>query len=336
MQIYFRAMPSSDPARQVDGLPLCGGPLFFDRVECLHRGGTSEIVPLGEVPSDILEHMTTPRTPVSGLDMSAPLIMGILNVTPDSFSDGGLLQSPQAAVERALQMVAHGADLIDIGGESTRPGAAVVSVSDEIARVVPVIQALRYGELAVPISVDTRKSAVAREALDMGATILNDVSALTYCPDYAKVVAASGTPVCLMHAQGDPETMQESPQYDDVLLDVYDYLDQRIGAALEAGIARHQIVLDPGIGFGKTKEHNMALLRRIGLFHSLGCPLLLGVSRKRFIGTITGQDDAAKRGPGSAAMGLLALNQGVQILRVHDVEAHQQMRAIWQASNSRS
>lgn len=249
--------------------------------------------------------------------------MGILNVTPDSFSDGGQFNAPQAALERALAMQAEGAEIIDIGGESTRPGAAEVAADAEIARTAPVIGAIR-AQSAVPISIDTRKSDVGLAALSAGATMINDVAAFTFDPMLADVAAKAGVPVCVMHAQGTPETMQDDPNYDDVLLDVYDFLLARIDAAVGAGIQRDQIVVDPGIGFGKTVAHNLTLLRGIAMFHSLGCPILLGASRKRFISTIGGGETANDRISGSVAVALFAARRGVQILRVHDIFATRQ------------
>ncbi|MEP5759970.1 MAG: dihydropteroate synthase [Litoreibacter sp.] len=332
MTVYYRAIPCIDPARMFGALPLCSHSLFFDRVERLERGRKPEIIPNGEVPTVVLEQMTAKRAPIAGLDFNAPAIMGVLNVTPDSFSDGGAFLDIDAAVARGRAMVSDGAEIIDIGGESTRPGAATVSAAVEIERIIPVIKALRSVGITVPISVDTRKAQVAQTALDAGATMLNDVSGLNYCGEYANIATRYDAPICLMHAQGDPKTMQDAPEYEDVLLDVYDYLSSRVAAAVQAGVSMDRIVLDPGIGFGKTLLHNMALLRRISLFHTLGCPILLGVSRKRVIGTLTGQEDATKRGPGSAALGLMALNQGVQMLRVHDIEMHKQMCDVWRAS----
>jgi dihydropteroate synthase len=243
--------------------------------------------------------------------------MGILNVTPDSFSDGGLFEDPSVAVAHAREMQTAGVDIIDIGGESTRPGAAVVPVAQEIARTAPVIAAIRT-QSAVPISIDTRKAPVAQAAIAAGAGLINDVAALGFDPDLARVAVDAGVPVCLMHAQGDPATMQHDPRYDDVLLDVYDFLAARVAVAEAAGIPRDRIVVDPGIGFGKTVAHNLALLGGLALFHGLGCPILLGASRKRFIGTIAGADNAADRVAGSVAVAVHGVRQGVQILRVHD------------------
>jgi len=287
------------------------------------RGGGIRQVPAGDIPSDVLERLTSARQSVAGMTMSAPRIMGILNVTPDSFSDGGQFNAPDIAVERALAMQAHGAEIIDIGGESTRPGAAEVVIDDEIERTAPVISAIR-AKSDVPISIDTRKSVVGAAALKAGATLINDVAAFTYDPDLLGVAAKAGVPVCIMHAQGTPETMQKDPTYDDVLLDVYDFLAERVQSAEAAGIPRHQIIVDPGIGFGKTVAHNLILLRGIAIFHTLGCPILLGASRKRFIGEIGGGADVTDRVSGSVAVALFAARRGVQMLRVHDIFATKQ------------
>ena len=244
--------------------------------------------------------------------------MGILNVTPDSFSDGGRFDGTAAAASSARAM-ADDVSMIDIGGESTRPGATPVSVDEEISRTVPVLEALT--ELDVAKSIDTRNAVTARAALAAGAGLVNDVSAMTHDPGMAAAVAESGAPVCLMHAQGDPQTMQDAPLYDDVVLDVYDQLAARVQAAAAAGIPRARILVDPGIGFGKTLEHNLALLRRLSLFHGLGCAVLLGASRKRFIGTIGQAPEAQNRAPGSIAVALHGVTQGVQLLRVHDTAA---------------
>lgn len=314
MSEYYRPIIVTDVAARSER--LAGGWTFFDRVERMTRAG-AEIVPLSEVPDDVMERLIKPRVPMAGLSMQSPQVMGILNVTPDSFSDGGsFVQNPEA-LAHAAQMEADGASIIDIGGESTRPGAAEVPIDQEIDRVVPVISAIR-AQSQVAISIDTRKAAVAEAALDAGATIVNDVSAFSWDEALGDVTASRGAPVCLMHAQGDPQTMQENPKYDDVLLDVYDYLAGRIALAESKGIARHQILIDPGIGFGKSLDHNLALLQRVSLFHALGCSILLGVSRKRFIGMISGEEVPDRRVAGSLSLGLWGVSQGVQIVRVHD------------------
>ncbi len=322
MTRYYRPLAHYDVQRPAGAKALAGGSAWFDRVEVLGRGQAPEIIPADQLPAETLTRLTAARAPIAGLEMAAPQVMGILNVTPDSFSDGGDYAGP-AAVARALAMVRDGASIIDIGGESTRPGAAEVSPAQEIARTAPVIAAIR-AESDVPISIDTRKSEVARAALAAGATLVNDVAAFRFDPALAEVVAGAGVPVCLMHSIANPQTMQAQARYDDVLLDVYDALAARIAVAEATGIARSQIIIDPGIGFGKTLDHNLALLRRLSLFHGLGCVVLLGASRKRFIGTI-GQADAAKnRLGGSLAVALDGVRQGVQILRVHDTFATKQ------------
>lgn len=263
-----------------------------------------------------------------------PLVMGIVNVTPDSFSDGGHWLDAGAAIAHGLQLEAEGADILDIGGESTRPGAEPIGVEEELRRVIPVIAALAK-QVRVPISIDTRNAEVMRRAADAGARIINDVAALGYDPDALRVAAETGLPVVLMHAQGDPRTMQLDPRYDDVVLDVCDWLAARISVCEAAGIPRARIVVDPGIGFGKTLDHNLALIGSLGILHGLGCPILLGASRKSFIGHLTGAE-ALDRLPGSIATALLGAAQGVQILRVHDVAATRQALAVWEGAMAAS
>jgi len=246
------------------------------------------------------------------------LIMGILNTTPDSFSDGGRFLSLETAVVRGLQMVAEGADIIDIGGESTRPGAKPVQTLEEIERTVPIIGKLREKTDAL-ISIDTRKTDVARAALAAGADIINDISALSD-PDMAAVAAETGAGLVLMHMLGTPETMQNDPCYDDVVSNVRNFLEERMAFAIERGVAPEQICLDPGIGFGKTDEHNLALLRGIPALAAAGRPVLIGASRKSFIGRMTGRERPDDRLAGSLAAAAFAILRGAQILRVHDVK----------------
>jgi dihydropteroate synthase len=255
--------------------------------------------------------------------------MGILNVTPDSFSDGGRCFDPDAALVQARRLVSEGADILDIGGESTRPGAQDVPEVEEITRTAPIISTLRAGGMTTPVSIDTRKAAVARAAFDAGADILNDVAALGFDRDLAPLAAARGVPVCLMHAQGSPATMQDDPRYDDVLIDVYEGLAAALARAEAAGIDRARMVVDPGIGFGKTVAHNLALIRRLSVFHGLGCPILFGASRKRFIAALDpAVPDANDRLGGSVAAALAAAAQGAQVIRVHDVAATRQALAV--------
>lgn len=334
MTEYWRPIPSTDPARPKGAMPLAGGWAWFDRAERLVRNEAPRIVAAQDVPAKVLNALTAPRVPIDGLSMDQPRLMGILNTTPDSFSDGGLHMDGEMALRRAQEMAAQGADIIDVGGESTRPGAEPVEAEEEIARTAPVIAALH--DAGLRISLDTRKSDVARAGVAAGVQILNDVSGLRYDPALADVAAQSGVPLILMHSLSTPLTMQAEAAgaYDDVLLDVYDGLSAAIAKADAAGVAPDKIIVDPGIGFGKTQAQNLALIQRVSLFHSLGCAILLGVSRKGFIGTIGAEPRADKRGPGSAGIGLWAAGQGVQLLRVHDIEMHSQAVALWRAAHN--
>ncbi len=255
-----------------------------------------------------------------------PLVMGILNVTPDSFSDGGRHASPRAATEYAFSMIAAGADIIDVGGESTRPGAAPVTDAEEIARVLPLVR-----ELAaigtVPVSIDTRHADVARPCVEVGASIVNDVSGFRD-PAMVEVAAASDVGVVVMHMLGEPATMQEDPVYEDVVAEVAAFLGERAEMLREAGVARERIAVDPGIGFGKTTEHNLELLRRLPEIVALGYPVLVGASRKRFIGNILGEDDTARRVHGSVGAAVYAMLGGAHIVRVHDVAETYQALAV--------
>ncbi len=330
--LYYRPLVQVGPARPDDALPLVGGWGWFTRVEVLSRGQAARIIAVQALPGDIAERLMRPRAAIAGLTMDRPRVMGILNATPDSFSDGGVNAAAKDAVANGTAMQAAGADLLDVGGESTRPGAETVEVAEEIQRVAPVIAGLRAAGTTCPISIDTRKAAVASAAYAAGANLVNDVSGFSYDGALAGLCATHDLPVCVMHALGDPATMQQDPQYDDVLLDVYDFLDRQIGMLVAAGIPRARIIADPGIGFGKTLQHNLALLRRLGLFHGLGVPILLGASRKRFIGTLGAAPQATDRAPGSIAVALAALTHGVQMLRVHDVGQTIQAVTLWRAA----
>lgn len=331
MTVYYRPLTQIGMSRPADAAFIAAGWVWFTHAERIERGQPTQIVPAEAVPANILERITMARAPLAGVRLDQPRLMGILNVTPDSFSDGGRFLAPDAALGQAIHMAALGADIIDIGGESTRPGAEVVPADLEIARTEPVIAAIR-AETHLPISIDTRKTEVGYAALKAGATMINDVSALTHDKRLAALAAETGVPVCLMHAQGDPKTMQKAPRYENVLLDVYDYLSERVDFAESQGIARGSVAIDPGIGFGKTVEHNLTLLRNLSLFHGLGCPIVLGASRKRFIGSLAGAPDAKDRMPGSIAVALAAAAQGVQIHRVHDIGESRQALTLWQAA----
>ena len=253
--------------------------------------------------------------------------MGVVNVTPDSFSDGGLHADTAMAVVHARRLIEEGADIVDIGGESTRPGAAPVPLEEERRRVLPVLEALAGG--AVPVSVDTRKPALMREVIAAGAALVNDVTALS-SPRALEALAGTAVGVCLMHMQGEPGTMQDNPAYGNVVHEVRDYLAARVAAVTAAGISRERIVADPGFGFGKTLEHNLALLRSLGEFRGLGVALLAGLSRKAMIGRLTGREPR-DRIHGSVAAALVAAQNGAHIVRVHDVAATRDALAVWQA-----
>jgi dihydropteroate synthase len=321
---------------------LAGGLSWFAAVELLriegHRRISSELLPVEGIESRFDEAMaaqwqalTSPRAPLQlgerVIRLDQPQVMGILNVTPDSFSDAGRYADPADAVSAGVAMTSEGAAVISVGGESTRPGARPVWAGDEIGRVSPVIERLAASGAAV--SIDTRKSEVMTAALEAGARLVNDVSALTFDPRSAEVIAAAQVPVVLMHHQGSPETMQQDPRYDDVLVEVYLWLEERIAAAETAGIDRSRILVDPGFGFGKTVTHNLELMNGLALFHSLGCPVVLGASRKRTIGALSVEAPADKRLGGSLAFALKAVEQGVQIVRVHDVFETVQALRIW-------
>ena len=329
---YFRPIAMTDPARPEGSFALAGGWCWFDRVEVLSRDAEPYLIAAEDCPPDVLERLTAPRADFAGLTLDRPRLMGILNVTPDSFSDGGRFLAPAAALAQGRQ-VARFAEIVDIGGESTRPGAVEVPVAEEIARTVPVIEALRAAGMRGPISIDTRKSIVAAAALRAGATLVNDVSGLGFDPALGPLVAQAKVPLVLMHSQGLPMTMQDNPRYGDVLLDVYDALAARVAEAVALGIALDRIAIDPGIGFGKTVAHNLALIGGLSLLHGLGCPVLLGASRKRFIGSIGGAETAEARMPGSLAVALAGFAQGAQICRVHDAAETRQALRLWQAMN---
>lgn len=333
------------------GLRLAGGCAQFAAAELsLRQDGAVSIVGTfavedaanvaARLPAPLAAHfdmlwtrLTAPRAPLAlptgALDLATPQVMGILNVTPDSFSDGGRHDDPAKAVAAARAMVAAGAALVDIGGESTRPRAPHVPLEVELARVGPVLDGLAGQGLA--LSIDTRQSAVMARALAAGAGLVNDVSALAHDPHALALVATAGCPVVLMHAQGTPQHMQDAPHYDDCLRDVFDWLEARIEAVAAGGVARDRIIVDPGIGFGKTIAHNLELIAGIGMFHGLGCPVLLGVSRKKMIGVLDGDASVQDRLGGSLALALAGLDQGVQMLRVHDVPATVQAVRVWTA-----
>ncbi len=311
-------------------LSLAGGPSAFTAIELVGRRGgevVAAIVALAEAGAvadpQKLAALSAARAPWAGLALDRPLVMGILNVTPDSFSDGGAFLAPADAIAQGRALLVAGADIIDIGGESTRPGALPVPADVEIGRIAPVVRGL--AEAGAVLSIDTRKTAVMAAALAHGARIVNDVSALADDGAMA-LVARKEAPVVLMHMQGEPATMQREPRYGLASLDIVEALAARVALCAAAGIPRARIVVDPGIGFGKTRGHNLEILRRLALFQALGCGVLVGVSRKSLVG-----GPAGERLPGSLAGALFALSQGAQILRVHDVAETRQAIEFWRA-----
>lgn len=328
-----------------NGWPIGDGALAFTAAAVILRDGPAswlawapyaELIEWAEGEGEavarhigrLVRRIGAKREPWAGLDLGRPLVMGIVNTTPDSFSDGGVHLDANIAIDSALAMVAAGADIIDVGGESTRPGAAPVSRAEEIARVLPVVRAL--AERGVVVSIDTRYAEVMAAAMAAGARIINDVTALEG-EGALEVAARTGAAVCLMHMQGEPQTMQADPSYVSAPLDIYDYLSARIAACEAVGIPRGRIATDPGIGFGKNLSHNAQLIGGLGLFHGLGCPILLGASRKSFIGKLCRGEAPTERLPGTLAAHLAGLDAGAQIIRVHDVPEAVQAVTVWQA-----
>lgn len=317
-------------------LPLAGEALAFAAAEAIERDAGAAAhrrpVALAEARTfapDLVDRLAKPRSPWAGFDLKRPLIMGVVNVTPDSFSDGGDFADASHAIDHARAMLAGGADIVDVGGESTRPGAQPVSPEDEAARVLPVVSALAHAGAVV--SIDTRHAAVMAAAVEAGAGIINDVTALTGDPESARIAAQSGAAVVLMHMLGDPQTMQSDPRYADVTCDLLDYFAERLAALETLGLDRARIAVDPGIGFGKTVQHNLQLLDELAAFHVFGCPILLGASRKSFIGRLSRDEKPKQRVAGTLAAHQMGYDRGVQIVRVHDVAEAFQARAIWSA-----
>ncbi|MGB8275665.1 MAG: dihydropteroate synthase [Alphaproteobacteria bacterium] len=364
-EVYVRPvglLAGADAGRGIEAgtaLALAGGPLSFPLCEIIVRtpqgrrcrlvssvllrglaqGGASRAGPQGSRIADLLEKLSAPRPAFAGLPLpdgraEHALVMGVLNTTPDSFSDGARFRDAETAIAHGIAMAKAGADIIDVGGESTRPGATPVPVQEEMNRVLPVVRTLASRGLTV--SIDTRKAEVMGAALQAGAKIVNDVSALGGDPDSLRVVAARGASAVLMHMQGEPETMQSDPRYDDAALDVFDFLEQRVGACGAAGVAPGRLLIDPGIGFGKTKRHNAEILASLALYHGLGCGLLIGVSRKGFVAGARGSAPPEERLPGSLSAALLAVSQGVQVVRVHDVAETRQALDVWDAVHARA
>ena len=346
---YLRPIALADSPQSEEGeaIRLAGGFVYASRFALIERQGGKVIKRTRYSVPDLRAALRTLPEPVQQqwdnlqrihaplqlgartIRLDQPQVMGILNVTPDSFSDGGkFMDDPEVAHAHAATMVEAGAAVIDVGGESTRPGAAAVWEGDELKRVIPAIE--RLAAMGAAISIDTRRPAVMEAALAAGAHLINDVSALRHDPRSLEFAARAGAPVVLMHAPGEGEDLHADARYADVVLDVFDWLAERRDAAVAAGILREKIVLDPGIGFGKSVADNLALLNALPLFHALGQPLLLGVSRKRMIGALSNEAPVHKRMGGSVALAMKGMEAGVQLLRVHDVPETVQARDVWQ------
>jgi len=350
-RLYLSPIPSlsgSTAAAAVaagQGWSLAGGDLSFSLCSVLLRDGAmvresvapfAELLDWSEAEGDdlarhvgaLIRRIGARRPDFAGLSMERPQIMGIINVTPDSFSDGGRFFDPRQAIIHGEQLLEAGATILDVGGESTRPGSDAVDAEEEVRRVVPVIRAL--AEKGAVVSVDTRHAQVMGAAVEAGAAIINDISALEG-EGALQVAAKSGAAVILMHMQGEPKSMQQQPVYDCAPLDVFDYLSDRVEACLAAGIPRAKLAVDPGVGFGKTVEHNLQVMGRLALYHGFGLPVLLGVSRKSFIGKVSQNEPAPQRVPGSLAAAQIGFDAGMQMTRVHDVAETVQALAVWKA-----
>ena len=332
MTSYFRPIVRTGSPRSKNSIFLAETNYWVSEAEEIKFGKKTKLVSVNDVPDWWKKRWLKKRSDILGMNFGFPKLMGILNVTPDSFSDGGNHVELDAALNQAKFMEENGVDIIDIGGESTRPGALTVPISEEIRRIEPVINGIS-ARSKIPISVDTRKAGVASAAHKAGASMVNDVSGFTFDPDLLPLCSKYKLPVCVMHMKGSPESMQNNPKYENVLIEVFDFLENQIGKLVQAGISRDQIIADVGIGFGKNIEHNLTLIKNISLFHGLGVPLLLGVSRKSIISNIAKVDKPNDRVHGSISLAISALGQGVQIFRVHDVAETRQAFDLWVAVN---
>ena len=309
-----------------------GGDTIFNSFRVIERNKDAKVISTSEVKKDFLNRFISKPNSTLGLNFETPIVMGILNVTPDSFYDGESSFSNKQFVEKGLSLLQTGCDILDVGGESTRPGAIEVPFGEEVERVVGVINKIKKCSPSAIISVDTRKANVAEKALQAGASIVNDISAGSFDKKMFDVVAKYKVGICLMHSQGLPANMQDSPYYENVILDIYDYLEAKITEAELKGISREKIIVDPGIGFGKSLSHNLEIIKKVGLFLGLGCPLMLGLSRKSFISEITSESLPTERLVGSIAAMLGTLRNGVNIFRVHDVKETVDAIKVWNIS----
>jgi dihydropteroate synthase len=332
MTSYFRPIVRTGSPRSENSILFAETNYWISEAEEIKNGHKTSLIPINDVPNWWKKRWLKKRSDILGLEFGFPKLMGILNVTPDSFSDGGNHIELDAALKQAKFMEDNGADIIDVGGESTRPGALTIPISEEIKRVEPVINMISI-KSRIPISVDTRKSKVASTAHMAGASMVNDVSGFTFDPDLLPYCSKHKLPICVMHMRGLPENMQNNPKYENILIEVFDFLESQISTLVQAGISRDHIIADVGIGFGKNLAHNLALIKNISLFHGLGVPLLLGVSRKSIISNVAKVKSPSDRVHGSISIAISALAQGVQLFRVHDVAETKQAFDLWVAVN---
>ena len=332
MTSYFRPIVRTGSPRSNNSIFLAETNYWVSEAEEIKFGKKTKLVSINDVPDWWKKRWLKKRADILGMEFGFPKLMGILNVTPDSFSDGGNHVELDAALNQAKFMEENGVDIIDIGGESTRPGALTVPISEEIKRIEPVINGIS-ARSKIPISVDTRKSDVASAACKAGASMVNDVSGFTFDPNLLAYCSKNKLPVCVMHMKGTPENMQNNPKYENILIEVFDFLENQIAMLVQAGISKDHIIADVGIGFGKNLKHNLTLIKNISLFHGLGVPLLLGVSRKSIINKVAKVENPKDRVYGSISLAICALAQGVQLFRVHDVEETKQAFDLWMAVN---
>ena len=316
MREYYRPQVQLDAQRPPNSLLICGGKFWFDQVEVITRSGSLGYRHVKEFPPQFFDEITSRRSALGNLNFKQPIIMGIVNLTPDSFSDGGKFNTKKRGINHAIKLHKEGADLIDIGGESTRPGSKVVNKKDEWNRINEILKTVVN---KIPISLDTRKSEIMESGIKLGVKLINDVSGLSFDPKTIGVLKKYKIPFVIQHAIRTPENMQKNPKYNNELLDIYDFFEEKIKILRSKGIKHNNIILDPGIGFGKKLKHNMNLIRSISIFHSLGFPILVGNSRKRFIKDISKKNDSYTRIGGTISSSLYLMMQGVQILRIHDV-----------------
>ena len=325
MSRYFRPIICTESVSPADAIFLGSTRLWFNSVKVFERDKTPVVINIADAPIDVKSQLSKNHNTILGAEKTPPLVMGVLNLSPDSFSDGFRVYRYNDLLKRINRMINDGVDIIDIGGESTRPGFVTISPGEEINRIEEALKIIKKTNPSMLVSIDTRKALVAEHALSRGARIFNDVSSLNFDVNSMEVAKKFDAYICLMHNSDSGKDLHKKILGKDFLLDIFDYLRERVESVVSRGISRSRIIIDPGIGFGKTEEQNLSILANISLFHTLGCPILVGVSRKRFIGNITGEDNPAERLIGSVLIAGEAIKQGVQVVRVHDIKETSQM-----------